>query len=1356
MLRKISTLLLIVFTVCLYSSDSLTVSGRIVSMFGNGISFAKITTVEGVSTLANTNGYYSIKISMDDTPIDNFEIDPVEYKNYSVKIFNLIGQKVFDEKYQNTSFKSFSWNGYDKSGNQLSSGIYFSILEINNKILYRSKITIVGNEVLNKFPFLTFNNSQQNIPSLSKTTEIEQFLFDIEGEGFNALVDYPVNASSDGENNYSAEDIEVNLLPIPDFLISPEFGSVDTIFTFDASVSSDPDNDDDEMQFRWDLGNDGSWEQDFSTTATFSHQFADTGEYFIRLMVKDIDGETAEIVKNLYVIENPAVKPTAVLNITPLAGTIETDFTLDISESHHAGENDDDLVARWDWDNDGSWDTEFSTQKTFVKNYDTLGKYIIRVEVKDLNDQRDIDIDSLEVLNTPPIAMLSVSPDTVYEGEMVTFDATGSEDLEDKTDIDVMFDNGNGTWAPGTLDKFQSRAIYPLIETSSVHYTIRVKITDSHGAETIAQKTLTVLQVPNTGPVAGFIVTPDSGTTMTPFTFDASTSTDEDDPIDSLRFKWDFENDGVWDTEYDHTNTITHQFDTSAVYTIKLSVMDTDGAEDQTTVSVKVTNDIQTGTVTDIDGNIYKTVKIGDQWWMAENLRVTRYRNGEDIDTLQCWNPDDSLLTLLGRFYSWDIATDYHYIAPEGWHVPNNEEWEQLISFLGSQAGNKLKSTTGWNDGKNGTDEWEFNGYPAGEANYVEHSQISYFYNQGEQANYWSRDKNGTGGSHYYLQANSPSLNHFGWGQNTTTKGYSIRCVKGEYEPDTENPVITIINPTEGEEISYYVMFNSVRVTATDNIVVTHVVFEIDSAGSFVKIGEDNNHDNNEFVIYFDSRTYANGAHTIRATAFDVSGNSATATVNITINNFIIDTGTMTDVDGNVYKTVKIGDYWWMAENLKVTRFRNGSFIPEGQISTYNGNNYIDTYGRLYTWDAAKDVQQLAPEGWHIPTISEVQQLLPYVNTASGYLLKSTTGWENGGNGVDYYGFNALPGGKSLDGNWVQYIGTNAYFLTATEYPGDKLVYWSISTADRAYDFPGLQTDFYSIRCIRDYETDEVDPYVIFASPTDEDVVSNYIDISVLADDNVGVTSVKFEYIKDEILTQIGTDAIPENGNEFSLSWNTREVENGNYSIKVTAYDAEGNYAYKYISITIDNPVFETGTVTDNDENVYITVKIGDQWWMAENLKVETFRNGDGILADKVYGNNDSNEDIYGRLYTWNDVNDSREIAPEGWHIPTETEFRTLLDYIGIHPGTKLKSTSGWNNDGNGTDDFGFAGLPGGYMESDGNSTGLGIYASFWTATEIDANGAASFFLAANNTEEIYGSSHKWRCLSIRCVRDAD
>ncbi|MCX6246672.1 MAG: fibrobacter succinogenes major paralogous domain-containing protein [Bacteroidetes bacterium] len=194
-------------------------------------------------------------------------------------------------------------------------------------------------------------------------------------------------------------------------------------------------------------------------------------------------------------------------------------------------------------------------------------------------------------------------------------------------------------------------------------------------------------------------------------------------------------------------------------------------------------------------------------------------------------------------------------------------------------------------------------------------------------------------------------------------------------------------------------------------------------------------------------------------------------------------------------------------------------------------------------------------------------------------------------------------------------------------------------------------------------------------------------------------------------------------------------------------------------------------TVTDIDGNVYPTVIIGTQTWMAANLKTTRYRTGDSIphVADSLQwvalttagycniNNDPGTVNIYGRLYNWAAVTDSKNIAPAGWHVPTDAEWTTLLTYLGSGAGGKLKSTGTtyWNSPNAGaTNATGFSGLPGGDRSSNGLFHYKGIYGCFWCTTEFSATDAWEHVLSYISSNVTRMSYSKGLGLSVRCVKD--
>lgn len=194
----------------------------------------------------------------------------------------------------------------------------------------------------------------------------------------------------------------------------------------------------------------------------------------------------------------------------------------------------------------------------------------------------------------------------------------------------------------------------------------------------------------------------------------------------------------------------------------------------------------------------------------------------------------------------------------------------------------------------------------------------------------------------------------------------------------------------------------------------------------------------------------------------------------------------------------------------------------------------------------------------------------------------------------------------------------------------------------------------------------------------------------------------------------------------------------------------------------------------------YPEVKIGDQVWMTKNLDVSKFRNGDPIPEAKTaaewesagnsgkpawscYDNDPDNCKIYGKLYNWYAVNDSRGLAPSGWHVSTDAEWKTLESYLGggTVAADKLKETgtSHWQPPkGGGNNTSGFTMLPGGWRGVQIGFEGLGGTAYFWTASEFNSNkmpgNAWSRCLGCASSSLDRGGNKKEGGFSVRCVKD--
>jgi uncharacterized protein (TIGR02145 family) len=210
-------------------------------------------------------------------------------------------------------------------------------------------------------------------------------------------------------------------------------------------------------------------------------------------------------------------------------------------------------------------------------------------------------------------------------------------------------------------------------------------------------------------------------------------------------------------------------------------------------------------------------------------------------------------------------------------------------------------------------------------------------------------------------------------------------------------------------------------------------------------------------------------------------------------------------------------------------------------------------------------------------------------------------------------------------------------------------------------------------------------------------------------------------------------------------------------------------------------PVTFNSKVADVEGNLYSTVNIGSQVWMAENLRATKFNDGTPIpnITDNTewinfsgaaycwYKNEIQYKPTMGALYNWYTI-EVGGLCPAGWHVPSDVEYSTMEIFLGMDPdsvnlwgwrgtdqGSKMKSVSDWSNDGNGTNSSGFTGLPGGYRYAvTGVFYSLGDLTYWWTSTQHDEDRGWYRFLKGTNTDVYRASTSKKGGKYVRCVKN--
>ena len=213
-------------------------------------------------------------------------------------------------------------------------------------------------------------------------------------------------------------------------------------------------------------------------------------------------------------------------------------------------------------------------------------------------------------------------------------------------------------------------------------------------------------------------------------------------------------------------------------------------------------------------------------------------------------------------------------------------------------------------------------------------------------------------------------------------------------------------------------------------------------------------------------------------------------------------------------------------------------------------------------------------------------------------------------------------------------------------------------------------------------------------------------------------------------------------------------------------------FAFNQLGISYSNQI--EFTTLNIEDSLFESVKIGTQIWTSRNLDVSTYRNGDTIrhartpeewqdAASKGEGawsyryHDPKNGEVYGKLYNWYAVSDSRGLAPTGYHVPSDAEWTILTYFLGGEgiAGFKMKSTSGWSNNGNGDNSSGFNGLPGGTCNNAGNFDYIQGNGALWSSSENNASLAWFRVLYDDSNRGVErGSFHKNSGLSVRCIKD--
>jgi uncharacterized protein (TIGR02145 family) len=890
------------------------------------------------------------------------------------------------------------------------------------------------------------------------------------------------------------------------------------------------------------------------------------------------------------------------------------------------------------------------------------------------------------------------------------------------------------------------------------------------------------------------------------------------------------------------------------------------------------------GTMTDQDGNIYKTIVIGNQEWMAENLKASHYRNGDLIPIITdnslwgglttgaaCWNNNDSITydCPYGKLYNYYAVADSRNVCPTGWHIPNDAGWSIIINYLDPNAdgGNndniasgKMRSTGTqyWFDtNQDASNETGFSALPGGSR--TDNGNFSNAFNYGTV--YWSSTEYYEGAwARDFYHANGRAY------RNAYVKrfGLSVRCLKDS------SPQQGSINSIDcGSSLTSGILTQgsaagdlTSSVPYTDGNGGTYPDQTITSTGV------------TGLTATCAAGTFANGAGTLTyiisgtpessgtaSFALNIGGQSCSLQIPVNapqigtphscgaenVHNPNLSYGSMTDQEGNVYKTIVIGNQEWMAENLKASHYSNGDLIPNitdssewiglttgAWVHFVNDNQYECPYGKLYNWYVASESRNVCPTNWHVASDSDFNNLIgftdPFYSLLPADLDESISEYVYQSDSVNEYlssssyslnsknkfGFSIISSKfRNFLGDFSELYDYNSFGspIIWTSNNANATSAWArifYSENGRVYKNRLIKKSGFSIRCVKDqiiersgeinallcdqYTSDgllisgqEISgfnfsiPYIgsnggKYSEQTIESLESNL----VIAKLDSGILSPAYGSLTYSI------SGYPVNTDTISFSIN---LTNKACIVKLPLNINIENVGVSYHSSGTPNIHNESklyGGMTDQDGQQYRTIKIGNQVWMAEDLKVNHFRNGDLIpnVSDSTwsnltnsacfnYDNNVQFESPFGKLYNWYSVTDPRELCPTSWHIPTNEEWDSLITFIDPQSnanefiqsyiaGNSLKSINGRfcpNPSQTATNESGFSALSSG---SRLNSNGfynndfafIGIYGTWWSSSEENENSAWRRTIRSYNGEVLKFTDVKSFGYSVRCIKD--
>ncbi len=467
--------------------------------------------------------------------------------------------------------------------------------------------------------------------------------------------------------------------PEVELVMKPDSGLTTQIFDIRVDIQNLPAGQD-EFYVRWDLNGDSIWENSFSAYPKTTHRFYQKGVHPIRVEILTADGQRL-ILNRTIRVEQGYSGPHASFVVDPPESNYLTEFTFDASATADDEDAFSDLLFRWDFEGDGVWDTEQGSNPVVKHTYTKSGNFPVKLSVTDptrrvTTESKTLVVNLHDDLIKPDFTW---SPADATVIDTILLDASVTVHTTDPGRVFTY------TWdirSEVTYGPFPDPG-FPHVFWTAGMQTVTLTATDQYGLSNSCTKELYIIKE-NKPPQPEILIATKYGNITTNFFLSAWPSLDDVTAPSEMLIRWDFESDGAWDTGWSYEKVIFHQFNQPGEYWIKMEAEDEGGERAVTKSKVLVSPyTYQTGYMQDRrDGQYYGTVKIGDQWWMSDNLDY-RTNPKMNIAMLQnCYGESKGGCDVFGSLYQGERSVVYtqagHNICPDGWRIPSKDDWLKL------------------------------------------------------------------------------------------------------------------------------------------------------------------------------------------------------------------------------------------------------------------------------------------------------------------------------------------------------------------------------------------------------------------------------------------------------------------------------------------------------------------------------------------------------------------------------------------------------------------------------------------------------------------------------------------------------